>query len=296
MAIAALTHDEPVVVFVPDHQRARHVHKFVTDFGGSLDRVECVIVPSNDVWVRDHGPTFVIDGTERVAIDWNFDAWGKKFPYGQDKRVAARAAARFRVPSEHADMVFEGGAIETDGQGTILTTASVALNANRNPHLKRSDVEAELTKRLGAKRIVWLESGMISDDTDGHIDTLARFTPSGVLLVHDVEDPKHPDARTLAANRAVLEGLDGWKVVPLVAATMRDDSGNVLPASYANFYIGNATVLVPAYGLTTDTAAAESVSKVFPNHAVVQVPCAALVGQGGAIHCATQQVPALPSS
>lgn len=292
LAIAALTHFEPVVVLVPDHRRARNVRAQVEAMSGDPERVECVIVPSNDVWVRDHGPTFVTSDEGRRAVDWNFDAWGGKFPHAQDARVAAKAAARFRVPIEKAPFVLEGGAIETDGKGTLLTTESVVLNPNRNASLSHDDATESLKELLGVDEVVWLKRGMASDDTDGHIDTLARFTPSGTILVHAVEDLEHPDAEVLADNELTLRRHERWPIRAIPADTVRSAQGDVLPASYMNFYAGNGVVLVPAYDVSSDADALRMVGDAFPGYETVQIPCRALVGQGGAIHCATQQVPA----
>lgn len=291
-AIAALSHDEDVVVSVPDAQRARHVKDEVDAAGGDAHRVECILVPSNDVWVRDHGPTFVLEEHRRVAIDWNFNAWGRKFPHAQDARVAARLAARFHAARHIAPIVFEGGAIETDGKGTLLTTESVAFTDTRNPGVPKETFDDVFEELLGVNRIVWLKRGMACDDTDGHIDTLARFTPSGRLLAHGMHDSDHPDHGVLADNARQLEDLG--EVDILAAPTIVDHRGDLLPASYANFYVGNGVVLVPSYRHDLDGPAAEQVGAAFPDRRVVQIDCHALVRQGGAIHCATQQVPVLP--
>lgn len=253
--------------------------------------VRFVHLPADDVWVRDHGPTVVVDAERLVAVDWNFNAWGGKFPHDRDDKVAARIAPHLSAAHERAEIVLEGGAIETDGRGTVLCTRSVAFTTTRNPGMTEAAAEAELRRRLGVQRVVWLDGGMACDDTDGHIDTLARFCPDGRVLAHVCVDPSHPDAERLEANVSALEAALGLEVVRVPAPTFRDEEGALLPASHVNFYVCNAGVLVPVYGEETDDDALAAVRATHPGLPVVALDCVALVGQGGAIHCASQQVP-----
>lgn len=295
-AAAALSHGERVVIHVPSESVAHRARAAVEEHAPDPRRVEFTLVDSDDVWVRDHGPTFVVERTGLVAVDWNFNAWGGKFPHDADARVALAAAANAGAAHERAGIVLEGGALECDGAGTVLCTRSVALTPTRNPGVDEATIDAEIRRRTGATRVVWLDSGMACDDTDGHVDTLARFAPTGSMLVHVMADPAHPDADALVANLEVLRGALGaalaGSVEPLPAATCVDADGELLPASYANFYVGNAVVLVPQYGLDTDDAALAIVGRHHPGREVLGLDCLALVSQGGAIHCATQQVPA----
>lgn len=292
-SIAALSHGERVIVHVPAPAWRLAVMHRVRAFGGNVDAVEAQIVASNDVWVRDHGPTLVREGKTLRAIDWNFNAWGGKFPHGDDAGIAAHAAQAAGAVRERAPIVFEGGAIETNGEGVLLSTRSVALTDTRNPGATEAEITAALTALLGVHEVVWLDAGMGCDDTDGHIDTLARFAPNGSLLVHVQAESSHPDAAAMEANAAQLAQTGRWPVVRLAAPTLRDREGALLPASYANFYIGNEVVLAPTYGAPEDSAALAQLAAAFPKRRVVPVDCRALVSQGGAIHCATQQVPAL---
>lgn len=292
-AVTELSRGEDVVVHVPAPAWEYGVRDRLARLGADATRVRYIIAPSDDVWVRDHGPTFVEAGDRRVAIDWGFNAWGGKFPHERDAQLAATMGATFADTVERAPIVFEGGAIETDGRGTVLTTRSVALTDTRNPGATEADVEEALRQHLGATDIVWLDAGMSCDDTDGHIDTLARFIAPGRVLVHVCADPTHPDAATLEANRATL--ATRFDVTPLPAATLHDTDGQLLPASHANFYIGNEVVLVPTYGIDTDAPALTTLATAFPDHRVAPLDSRALITQGGAIHCATQQLPALPT-
>lgn len=289
-AAAALSHGEDVIVHVPPGGEAA-ARAAIMRFGPRKKNLTLRELPSDDVWVRDHGPTLVVEDGALVAIDWRFDAWGKKFPHDRDAQIAAAAAAALGASVERASLTLEGGAIETDGRGTVLCTRSVALAANRNPTLSEADVDAELRARLGATEVIWLDAGMACDDTDGHIDTLARFIDASTVVVHVMADRSHPDAAVLDANRRALESLGRWRVVALEAPSIRDEDGEWLPASYANFYIANGRVLLPTYDAPEDITAMLTLSTLFRGRDVVPIPSRPLVAQGGAIHCATQQVP-----
>lgn len=256
--------------------------------------------PTNDVWCRDHGPTFVLEdaGARLAAIDWTFNAWGGKFlPWNNDDAVAARMAAAAGADRRRRRLVCEGGAIEVDGQGRLLTTASVLLNANRNPGWSRAAVEEELRSSLGAEEITWLPGGLVGDDTDGHIDTLARFMAPGVTLAASPAEGGDPaDHAVLAKNRRLL--LDaGLEVVDLPQpAPVAGPAGwreAHLPATYANFFVTNGAVVLPTYGQAeADDRAAGVVADCFPGRQVVGFDCRGFLIEGGAVHCLTQQQPA----
>ncbi|MFT6397014.1 MAG: agmatine deiminase [Bradymonadia bacterium] len=249
--------------------------------GGELARLCVIEEATDDVWVRDSGPSYVSDATERVAIDWNFSAWGEKFPHSNDALLAAKLGRHASAKSERASLTLEGGALETNGSGVVLTTRSVVLNSNRNPGVSEVDAESEIIKRTGADQVVWLHAGMSNDDTDGHVDTLARFVSLDTVLVQALPDEQHAlDER----NRVALRSA-GLRVVSLPNPCVEN-----APASYANFYFTNAAVLVPQYGTQHDAAAFELIAS-HVDRPVVAVDCSGLITQGGAIHCATQQVP-----
>ena len=290
-SIAALSHHERVDVLVPSAAWSFAVRERVERHGGRADAVRIACAPSDDVWVRDAGPTVIFEDARRRCIDWNFDAWGGKFPHAHDAGAAERLASAAGLERERAPFTFEGGAIEGDGAGTVLCTRSVARARGAGGV---DAVEGALCALLGAERVVWLERGMGSDDTDGHVDTLARFAPSGAILAHAAASSSHPDADALEANLATLRGVFE-EVVPLPAGVLEVD-GEVRPASYANFYVANGLVLVPQYGLATDADALALVAAHHPGWRAVPIPCRALVTQGGAIHCATQQLPVPPRS
>ena len=249
---------------------------------GPTDRVVPVGIVTDDVWVRDSGPTFVVSAGALSAVDWNFSAWGHKFPHSSDAEVARSLADRFRAAHVRADIRLEGGALEGNGSGMVLSTKSVAQNPNRNPSLSLEDAQDEILRRTGASQIVWLEGGMESDDTDGHIDTLARFVDPQTVVMQRLPPG---DAMTEKANRDALKAA-GLEIVELPRPGIES-----VPASYANFYWTNDAVLVPVFGVPADDDACQILSGCFERK-LVPIDARALVSQGGAVHCLTQQVPA----
>lgn len=258
--------------------------------------------PTNDVWCRDHGPIFTQrrDGTMQVA-DWSFNAWGGKFPpWNQDNAIPTRTAASLRLPRLSSQMILEGGAIEGNGEGLLLTTEAVLLNPNRNPGQTKADIEAELHRMLGTTSVFWLGSGIEGDDTDGHIDDMVRFVnPEAVVSIVE-PDPHSPHYRNLAENNERLQDLrtpGGHRVeiIPLPMPnpiTAKDWRLEQLPASYANFLICNHSVIVPIFMQDKeDDKALGILRECFPGRKVVGIDARRLVIEGGAIHCITQQQP-----
>ena len=257
------------------------------------------VLPTDDVWMRDIAPTFVRDGEAGlVALDWTFNAWGGKYaPCDRDDAVAARVASLCGVARERPGLVTEGGALEVDGDGTLLTTEPTLLDEKRNPGASRGYVEKLLGELLGVRQVIWLGEGIVGDDTDGHIDDLARFVAPGRVVCArepDRSDPNHAPledcaARLRAARDArgrALEVIDLPMPPPVLAGADR------LPASYANFYVANGAVLVPTFGAPSDARVLETLAPLFPGRRVVGIPSRALVRGLGAVHCLTQQQPA----
>ena len=257
------------------------------------------VIPTDDVWMRDIAPTFVRDGEAGLlALDWTFNAWGGKYaPWDRDDAVAARVASLCGVARERPGLVLEGGALEVDGQGTLLVTEPTLLDAKRNPGLDRGGAEKRLGELLGVRQVIWLGPGIEGDDTDGHVDDLARFVAPGRVVCAREADPGDPNhepledcARRLRAARDAqgrrLEVIDLPMPPPVRAGADR------LPASYANFYVANRSVLVPVFGAPSDGAVLETLGGLFPGRRVVGIPSRALVRGLGAVHCLTQQQPA----
>jgi agmatine/peptidylarginine deiminase len=257
-------------------------------------------VESNDVWVRDHGPITVFRGGRPVHLDFVFNGWGGKFEAGLDNRITRNLAAQGALTAqvETFDFVLEGGAIEVDGAGTLLTTERCLLAPTRNPQLNKTQIEDFLKPRLGVERVLWLRHGdLLGDDTDGHIDTIARFCDAGTIAYQaceDKDDAHYEDLQAMAAELAVFRRADGepYKLVPLpLPAPIYDEDGRRLPAGYANFLIINGAVLVPVYGDSNDEQALSRLRPCFPDREVIGIDCSALIQQYGSLHCVTMQIP-----
>jgi len=299
-AVRALTQGEPVRINVKDDTQAAHVDALI----GSTQPhpVHYDRIGTNDAWCRDHGATFVTGpagATQGLAaIDWTYNGWGEKYPpYDKDADVARQMAAVLDVPRFATNLVAEGGALETNGAGVLLTTASCLLNPNRNPGRSETEVARVLREMLGVEQIVWLEGDLVGDDTDGHIDNLARFVSVDTVLAATEEDASDPNYDALAANWATLtETRVGGRPLTVKPLPMPDPvlaEGSRLPASYINFYIGNAVVLMPTFDQPTDDEARDVLSAAFPERKVVPLPAIDIVWGLGAFHCLTQQVPAV---
>jgi agmatine deiminase len=263
-----------------------------------LGQVRFHRVPVGDIWLRDTAPIFVknLSGALRAAC-FRFNGWGGKYVLPGDEEVADRVASLSGLPRLDHDWILEGGSIEGDGQGTILTTRQCLLNANRNPGLNQIAIEAALREGLGAERVLWLDEGLVNDHTDGHIDTLARFVAPGVVVCMEAQDSSDPNAVTLARIATDLAAFSDARgrqlqVVRIPSpGLLEDEEGRVLPASYVNFYIANGTVVVPTYGTPHDEAAVTALAPLFPGRRVVGRSARAILSGGGAFHCITQQQP-----
>ncbi|THG41492.1 agmatine deiminase family protein [Sphingomonas olei] len=240
-----------------------------------------------DIWLRDTGPIIGADGT---ANSFLFNGWGGKYDLPGDDDIGLRLAAeRGQTPARH-DWVLEGGAIDGDGTGLVVSTEQCLLNPNRNPALDRTQIEQRLRDDLGYDRVLWLGDGLLNDHTDGHVDNLARFVGEGRLaLPVAAENDPNWQVYQQAADRARAFGVE---VVPIPSPgrVLRDDE--VVPASYMNFYIGNAAVVVPLYGAANDDAAVAAIQAIFPDRQVVGLRADAILTGGGSFHCISQQIPA----
>ncbi len=252
----------------------------------------------DDSWVRDTGPSFLIDGNGGiVGCDWRFNGWGGKYSsIDDDAALASRILAQLNIKCFSAPFVLEGGAFHIDGDGTALATESVLLNANRNPGADKAAMERHLEDWLGARKVIWLPGGLVGDETDGHVDNVACFARPGVVLALKAAGENDPNDGILRANRRVLEGARDasgrrLEIIEIEQPTLRDHANNPLAASYMNFYLANGGVIAPRFGIPADGPAAEVLANAFPERRVVQVDAAAIVRGGGGIHCITQQQP-----
>jgi agmatine deiminase len=251
---------------------------------------EIIVEPFGDIWLRDTGPIVLGSGKARRAQGFGFNGWGGKYELDGDRDLGARLAKNAGLPFARADWILEGGAIDGDGSGTIITTEQCLLNSNRNT-LTRQEVEQRLLEDLGLERVIWLGSGLINDHTDGHVDNLARFVaPGRVAIPTAAKDDPNEAVYKDAARRLRSTRLD---VVTLPSpGRITDADGEIIPASYMNFYIGNATVVVPQYGAPMDRAAVDVIQALFPDRVAIGLRADHILTGGGSFHCISQQVPA----
>jgi agmatine deiminase len=251
---------------------------------------EVIVEPFGDIWLRDTGPVVLGTGRERLALGFGFNGWGGKYELEGDQDIGERLTRRASLPFSRADWILEGGAIEGDGSGTVLTTEQCLLNSNRNAP-SREETEQRLLDDLGFERVVWFGSGLMNDHTDGHVDNLARFVaPGRVAIPTAAKDDPNEAVFKNAARRLGDAHLD---IVTLPSpGRITDEDGDVMPASYMNFYVGNAVVVVPQYGAPNDQAAVDVVQALFPDRIAIGLRADHILTGGGSFHCISQQVPA----
>ncbi len=262
--------------------------------------VSCLPMALDDSWMRDTGPSFLVDGRGGLAgISWRFNGWGERYlPYDNDAALAAAVLDHLGVERIDAPLILEGGAIHVDGEGTLITTGEGLLNANRNANLWREEIERLLAGHLGVFKVIWLGQGLVDDETDGHVDNLACFVRPGVVLAQTASDPEDANHERLADNLERLRHTTDAKgrqleVIEIEQPKARlGDDGRRLGLSYVNFYLANGGVVMPSFEDPADQPAFETVSRCFPDRRVVQVPARDIVQGGGGIHCITQQQPA----
>lgn len=289
VALAIAAH-EPLTMLARPADAERAAHRL----GSNVDVVE---MPLDDSWLRDTGPVYVTGHGRRAGVDFTFNAWGHKFhPYDDDAAIAARWLARTGDARIDVDLVCEGGAIATDGEGTLLTTESCLLNPNRNPALTRAEIERRLAAAVGASRVIWVPYSIDDRDTDGHIDLVAAFCAPGQVVVQGGDDPAWPGTNRLAMVRRCIEGaLDAssraLRVIELPVLPTVEVDGTVYAVPYLNYYVCNGAVVVPATGHPADHDMLAIIAEAYPGREVVPVPGRILAAGGGGPHCITQQVP-----
>jgi agmatine deiminase len=310
--VAKMARFEPVRLAVTDAKQIDDVRAMIGDAArrteqevpGELKLIDVFHLPTNDAWVRDHGPIFVNRlpsaagaGANQIALDWRFNSWGEKYgAFDLDDVVPQKLGARYGFEVIEPGIVLEGGSIDVNGAGSLLTTESCLLNPNRNPRLSRAEIEDYLRTYLGVSNVLWLGDGIAGDDTDGHIDDLARFVAPDTVVTVIENDPADVNFRVLQDNLSRLRTMrdqDGRplkiETLPMPPALIYEDTR--LPASYANFYIANGGVLMPTFSAPSDAIAAATLARLLPGRRVVGVPSTDLVWGLGSVHCLSQQHP-----
>lgn len=301
--IKALGESENVELIILDGKMRNRTKKLLKNFGVDLANVTFHSVEFADVWIRDYGPFFIINREQKnlAWVKWKYNGYGKSSdPYFADLlkdnevfNILKPVGKKFA-----ANMVLEGGSVELNGLGSLLTTKQTLLNSNRNPSLNQEQIEKYLDDYLGASNIIWLEKGLINDHTDGHIDDIARFVSANKILIAYEDDFQDDNYKILDDNYKILisakdQNGKSFEVVKLPMPHMLYDNGLKAPVSYANFYIGNTVVLAPTFKDSNDTKALEIIQSCFPNRKVIAIDCREIIYGGGAIHCMTQQQSAI---
>lgn len=290
-----ISHFQPVLVVC---EQLEEIQGLLGD--ANLGNITFAEVPNNDTWARDHGAIAIEENGKYVLLDFVFNGWGLKFAADKDNLVTRRLYNKgvFKNEIRHGGIVLEGGALESDGKGTLLTTSACLLSPNRNPHLSQIEVEEHLKQCFGLQRVLWLHHGYLAgDDTDSHIDTLARFCDTETIAYVRCTDPEDEHFEALQKMEAELQAFKNtegkpYRLVPLPwPDPCYDELGNRLPATYANFLIINGAVLVPTYQVPQDEAALQIIQAAFPDRKVVGIDCRPLIWQHGSLHCVTMQYP-----
>ncbi|MBZ5577688.1 MAG: agmatine deiminase family protein [Acidobacteriia bacterium] len=291
--VRRLSRVERVRILIENAALQQQARRVLRKVGAAMEAVEFFPCPTNRVWTRDYGPLFVKNRRGAVALThWRFNAWAKYDDWRADAKVPAFLGKKLRLPAWPAQMVLEGGSIDVNGAGLLLTTEECLLSPiqARNPGKSRAEIERALCDYLGVRRVIWLKNGIAGDDTHGHIDDIARFVSPGTVVAAWETDRSDPNYAPLAENYRLLRTA-GLRVVKLPMPRPLVFAGRRLPASYANFYIANGLVLVPTFNDPHDRAALSVLARLFPGREVTGINCTDLIWGLGALHCMTQQQP-----
>ncbi len=295
-----LSHAEEVRLLFNDSKAAQKALSLIEKTGAKMQNIKPVIIKSADVWIRDYGPTFLISKTGgKSAVKWIFNAWGGKYDdLMYDNQTGFDILKSIKQDYFEPGIVMEGGSIDVNGKGSVLTTTQCLLNKNRNPNLSKVQIETYLSDYIGTKNMIWLSSGIEGDDTDGHVDDFARFASNNLILCATGSSKGNLDSRVLEKNMEILKSAKNEQGgefeimgLPLPKPLLDKEENRKLPASYANFYIGNKVVLLPVFNDPQDARAIEILQSCFSGREIVPIEASSLVFGYGGIHCATQQEP-----
>lgn len=295
-----LAMSEKVRINVNDLSMRTFAENCLQEAGVDLNMVEFFFHPTNDAWCRDHGPAFIVNAkaeNKKVIVDWGYNAWGNKYPpYDLDDIIPTLVAKHFDLPVYHPGIVMEGGSVDFNGAGTLITSTACLLNPNRNPHLNQAEIEKYLRDYYGVEQVLWVDEGIIGDDTDGHIDDTVRFVNEDTVLAAMEENRMDENYELLKKNISDLEKmrLISGKQLNIVELPMPDPvfyQNQRLPASYANFYISNKHVIVPIFRSANDEKALRIISSCFPERETVGIDSTEIIWGLGSFHCLSQQEP-----
>lgn len=298
--VKALAENEAVHINVMDEEMKTFALAKLEAVSVNLEKVKFYTHPTNDAWCRDHGPAFLTNPTAaqpKIIIDWNYNAWGNKYPpYDLDDRIPTLIATAYAIPVLYPDIIMEGGSVDFNGKGTLITSESCLLNPNRNPLLSRSGIEAYLEAFYGIDQILWVKDGIVGDDTDGHVDDTVRFFNEDSVIAVVEEDKSDENYHILQQNLADLKTMRllNGKQLNVVELPMPDKviyDGQRLPASYANFYIANGIVVVPTFQCKKDDKALGIIQDVFPDRKIIGTDSTDIIWGLGSFHCLSQQEP-----
>jgi agmatine deiminase len=300
--VKELADSEKVRINVADEAMKNFAIECLTKAGADLAHVEFYFNPTNDAWCRDHGPAFLINPLARekkIIVDWDYNAWGNKYPpYDLDDVIPTLIAKQFGLPVFYPGIVMEGGSVDFNGKGTLITSTACLLNKNRNPHLNQAQIENYLHQYYGVSQVLWVEEGIVGDDTDGHIDDTVRFVNEDTVLAAVEENTNDANYELLQKNLSALHTMrlaDG-KQLQVIELPMPDEiiyEDQRLPPSYANFYIANKSVIVPTYRCANDDRALDIISRCFPERKTVGIDSTDIIWGLGSFHCLSQQEPAV---
>ncbi len=297
--IKEISNSEKVCINIANEEIRAFVLRNLSLYNIDKNQIELYLHPSNDVWCRDHGPAFVINNKieqRKAIVNWEFNAWGGKYDAKDDNKIPKKIADHFKLPVFNPDIIMEGGSVDFNGAGTLITTTQCLLNKNRNPHLSQAEIEEYLMNYYGVEQVLWLHDGIAGDDTDGHVDDITRFVSSNRIVTEIETNTSDENHSILLENLQTLKTMrliDG-KQPDIIELPMPDPlyyGGRRLPASYANFYFTNSSVIVPVFNCKNDAIALKILEEAIPDKKIVPIDSREIVWGLGSFHCLSQQEP-----